>query len=373
MAEALRQVFPDLQSVPHYDTVDRLLRTIPVADWEALVADRITTILRKHGVQQYLVDQRWVVAVDGTQKFGRRQRFADEALRARRSDGDSHYRVYVLEAVLVTGQGLTLPLMTEFAENLVGAGEDPKQDCEQKAFHRLARRLKQWFPRRRLLLVLDGLYPNGPVMALCGQYHWDFMIVLPRASLSSVWDDVAGLLALDTQDEQYRAHPWGDRDQVFRWANDIEYVYRSPAGAIRRQRVHVALCQETWGGGAGQPQRTLWAWVSGQRLTRDNIVARCNRAGRHRWAIEAEFLVEKRHGDHFEHAFSYHWTALKGWHYLMKLAHLLNVLTLWSEAGSDLLKRRGYRDTIRFLRETWTGRWLTPAFLRAHCLGALAP
>jgi len=263
--------------------------------------------------------------------------------------------------------------MTEFAENRVGADEDTKQDGEQKAFRRLARRLKQWFPRRRLVLVLDGLYPNGPVMALCRQHHGDFMMVLPRDCLPSVWDEVAGLIALDTDDEQYATYHWGDRDQTFRWVNGIDYAYRGPSGNTLRQWVHVALCQETWVDADGRPQRALWAWISGRRLDPDHIVARCNRAGRHRWAIEAEFLIEKRYGDHFEHAYSYDWTALKGWHYLMKLAHLLNVFTLWSQVGSDLLKRRGYRDTIRFLRETWTGRWLSPEFLQARCLGSLAP
>ncbi len=372
LAEALRQVFPDIQSIPHYDTVERLLRAIPVEDWEALLHDRITTLLRKHAVQQYLVDHRWVVALDGTQKFARHQRFADQALRRRVSDDATLYQVYLLEAVLVTGPGVTLPLLTEFVENLGDAQENTKQDCEQKAFRRLAQRLKQWFPRSRLLLVMDGLYPNGPVMALCRQYRWDFMIVLPRDCLPSVWDEVAGLIALDTEDARYRTHRWGHRAQAFRWVNDIEYTYRA-AGRALRTVVHVALCQETWVDADGCPHRALWAWISGQPLNADNIQDRCNRAGRHRWAIETEFLVEKRYGDHFEHAFSYDWQALKGWHYLMKLAHLLNVLTLWSPVGSDLLKRRGYRDTIRFLRETWSGRWLSPAFLQTHRIGALAP
>ena len=43
------------------------------------------------------------------------------------------YRVYELEAVLVTGQGF-LPLMTEFADNPEGADEDTKQDCEPKVW-----------------------------------------------------------------------------------------------------------------------------------------------------------------------------------------------------------------------------------------------
>lgn len=38
--------------------------------------------------------------------------------------------------------------------------------------------------------------------------------------------------------------------------------------------------------------------------------------------------IEGIHGDHYEHAFSYDWTSLKGWHYLMRIAHFLNVLTL---------------------------------------------
>ena len=156
LAQALQEVFPDLDSIPHFDTVERLLRGIPDDTWEDLLRDRIETLLRKHTVRQYLVSHAWVVAVDGTQKFARHQPFADEALRQQISETDTRFRVYVLEAVLVAANGFALPLLTEFAENAPNAPPDTKQDCELKAFRRLARRLKQWFPRRRLLLVLDG-------------------------------------------------------------------------------------------------------------------------------------------------------------------------------------------------------------------------
>lgn len=313
-----------------------------------------------------------MVAGDGTQKFTRHQPFAAEALQPRVSETETRYRVYVVEAVLVAGDGLTLPLVTEFAENPPETSPNQTQDSEVKAFHRLARKLKQWFPRRRLLVVMDGLYPHGPVMAVCRQYHWDYMIVLPRDVLRSVWEEVDGLRRLDTQGEARREHSWGDRRQVFTWVNAIGYEW-TPAtgGSPRTTRVHVALCEETWMDAAGVAHQTTWAWVSGQPLTLDHIVARCNRAGRHRWAIEAEFLVEKRHGDHYEHAYSYDWQALKGWHYLMKLAHLLNVLTLWLAVGQTLLRYRGYRETLHFLRDTWTHRWLSPAFLHAHAVGPL--
>jgi hypothetical protein len=153
----------------------------------------------------------------------------------------------------------------------------------------------------------------------------------------------------------------------------IDDPSRAATGQLIHHLVHVALCQETWRDGEGQFHPALWAWLSSQPLNANNVIAHCNRAGRHRWAIEAEFFVDKRHGDHFEQAFSYEWTALKSWHSLMQLARLLNVPTVWSDIGATCVHRYGYRDAIRFLRETWTGRWLAPALLRASYIGSLDP
>jgi hypothetical protein len=67
-------------------------------------------------------------------------------------------------------------------------------------------------------------------------------------------------------------------------------------------------------------------WLSSQRLDPYNIHERCNLGARQRWGIETSLLVEKRQGYHYEHAFSYTWNAMKGYHYLMRLAHLVNAL-----------------------------------------------
>ena len=71
-------------------------------------------------------------------------------------NGKTLYYHNVLEAKLVTPNGFALSLMTEFIEN---PGENPtKQDCELKAFYRLAQRLKKQFPRLPILLTMDGLF-----------------------------------------------------------------------------------------------------------------------------------------------------------------------------------------------------------------------
>ena len=61
---------------------------------------------------------------------------------------------------------MVIPLLSEFLEYEHGDMENNKQDCEQRAFKRLAERLKTYFPRLPLLLLLDGLYANGPITDL---------------------------------------------------------------------------------------------------------------------------------------------------------------------------------------------------------------
>ena len=164
---------------------------------------------------------------------------------------------------------------------------------------------------------------------------------LPRASLVRVGEGVDGLRQMDTAGEQRRVYRWGECAPGFTWVNEICYDWIED-GHTKSRRVPVALGHETWVDAQGPTHETDWAWVSGRPRTAENIVPRCNRAGRHRGAIEATFLVETRHGDHFEPAFSDHGTALQGWHDLMTRAPLLNVLTFWTDVGRTLLDTRGY-------------------------------
>ena len=77
-------------------------------------------------------------------------------------------------------------------------------------------------------------------------------------------------------------------------------------------------------------------------------------------SIESGILVEKRHGYCYEHAFSYNWSAMKGYHYLMRLGHFINVLAVYSECLIDIVREFGVRGFIRFVRETLVGPWLAP-------------
>jgi hypothetical protein len=373
LGEALRAVFPDLQDaeVPHLDTVNRLLARIPPEALQQVLTDRIQHLLRQGKLAGFMVRGQYVIALDGMHKLARTFPWTPQALRWRNGGSpEVGYTVYLLEAVLVSPQGVTLPVLVEFCANEPVADEPReqaearKQDCEQKAFQRVAARLKRMFPRLRLLIVADGLYANGPVVALCRRNQWDFMITLKDGSLPAVWTEAEALCRLEP--DNTLTTTWGDRQQIFRWANHIEYVY----GPSNRghQQLHVVICEEHWHEHNQQGEQierhARYAWLSGRPLSAGNLAERCNRAGRHRWDIEEHILAIKRHGYQAAHAFSWNWNAMRNWHCLMLIACLLNTLACYSVALWDLVCARGFAGTIRFLRESYLNPWLDLARLR---------
>ena len=358
----LQALFPELESLPHADTLHRLLQEIEVQALEETHVELLRRWIRNKKFRRYLISQCYPIAIDGTQKLVRNgQWWAEEWLERRRdtADGETVQQyVYVLEANLVFHNGVTLPLLSEFLSYAEGDPDDHKQDCERNAFYRLAARLKAYFPRLPILLLLDGLYPNGPLMALCRQYHWQFMIVLPDKCLPSVWEEVE---ALKPRLPHHRKHQhWHGRQQQFGWVNDIIYSYE---GDRKSLRVHVVGCEETWQevdpeSGELIDKQTQHVWLSSQRLDPYNVHERCNLGARQRWGIETSLLVEKCQGYHSEHAFSYTWNAMKGYHYLMRLAHLINALALATKRVASQVRTLGVQAFLRWVRESCAHRWL---------------
>jgi len=362
----LRRLFPDLEELPHHDTLARLLSRIDVAEIEQAHLDMIRQLIRGKKFRGYLIGGCYPVAIDGTQKFMRAECWDQECLERKAGskkeqdpEPDKQYYVYVLEANLAFQNGMVIPLLSEVLSASEGDSQRNKQDCELKAFQRLARRLKQCFSHLPIMVLLDGLYPNGPVMELCRQHHWDFMIVLQDDSLPSVWEEIKGLK--DLQSENRLPYKWGDRRQHFWWVNDIEYRYGR--NDSRQQILHGVVCEESWEELAeGSTQRVTktsrHAWISSEPLNRRTVHERCNLGARHRWGIENNFLVEKHHGYQYEHCFSTDWKALRGYHYLMQLGHLINVLAQHTAVLAKIVRQFGVRGLLQLLGETVAGPWL---------------
>lgn len=370
--ENLKSLFPELEDTPHHDTLKRVLSEIDVSGIEGLHLELIRKWIRNKKFRRHLVNNCYPVAMDGTQKMARSWLWDEQCLQRTINKGQegerTQYYVYVLQASLAFGGGMSIPLMSEFLCHSEGDSERSKQDCELKAFHRLAARLKEAFPALPVMLLLDGLYANGPVMALCRRHKWQYMIVLKDKGLPSVMEEFESLAELEP--EQRHARTWGDRRQVFKWANGIEYAFE--ANGRRRELVHVVECLERWqeiGRGAEVVEMTSrHVWLSSEPLDRWNVHERCNLGARHRWSIETGFLVEKHHGYQYEHCFSYDWNAMKGYHYLMQLGHMFNIMARHCEKLAKIVKETGVRGLIRLVRETIASPWLDRAWITKQLL-----
>ena len=152
-------------------------------------------------------------------------------------------------------------------------------------------KLKSYFPSLKFMLLLDGLYANGPAMEQCKKSGWQYMIVLQDSSLKSVWEEF--YLLKDMQSDNRYSMIWNGRRQKFCWVNDIEYTYENNKSV----KVHVVVCEETWNEVNSETaeieeKHSRHVWISSEPLHFGNIHKRCNLAARYRWGIEDSFNLD---------------------------------------------------------------------------------
>ena len=139
----------------------------------------------------------------------------------------------------------------------------------------------------------------------------------------------------------------------------------------KKQIVNVVVCEETWEEVSADSTRIIkkksrHAWISFKPLNKNNLNERCNLAARHRWNIEAGILVEKHHGYHYEHLFAYDWQAMKGYHYLMRIGHMINILVLYSERLAKTIRNLTMTGFIGFVFNTLRGSWLDSSRIKKY-------
>ena len=311
-----------VESCPHGDTVNTLYSRLDPAQVQEVVTSMVETLIRKKILYRYrLLDHYFMIAIDGTGRLTFPERHCAHCM-TQTHNGKTTYYHPVLEAKLVTTNGLAFSVMTEFIEN---PGEKPtKQDCELKAFYRLADRLKRRFPRLPICLLLDGLFAGGPTFALCDKHHWKYLVVLTEDDLSSVHQELKALMPL-APENRLTAHIGIQSEirQVFRWMNDISYLDSEK----REHTISVMECLETCPDSKGERKTTRFKWITNLTVKTNNIHILTNQGGRLRWKIENEgFNVQKNGGYALEHAYSRNPTAAKVFYYILQIAHILTQL-----------------------------------------------
>jgi len=346
-----------VERFPHGDTLEATFSNLEADQIQMVVTAMTETLIRKKVLYRYrLLGIYFIVAIDGTGTISFSRRHCPHCL-TRTRNGKTLYYHPVLESKLITSNGFAFSLMTEFIEN--PQDKATKQDCELKAFYRLAERLKTRFPRLPILLSMDGLFAGGPTFDLCQGYGWKFMIVLKDDDLPSVNEEFDALSKLQPENRLvWRTGKEAQIKQVLRWVDDIAYV-----DSLKKEHTLSAIeCLETKSDQEGQKKTTKFKWVTNCHISCKNVTTLSNDGGRIRWKIENEgFNVQKKGGYELEHAYTNHPNSAKVFYLLLQIAHLLAQLLY----KAHLLKRDfpdgfGSAKNLAFrLLEAWRNARMT--------------
>jgi hypothetical protein len=332
--------------VAHGDTLNHFLGHVPPAALHRLRRTMVRRLIRMKALDNGRLFGHFLVVLDGTGQFYFRKKHCAHCL-TKTVDGKTQYYHHVLEAKLVTPSGLAISIGSEFIEN-----SDPKatkQDCELKAFARLAPRLKKDFPQLLLCLCMDGLYANGTALSICEQNRWKYFITFKEGSMPAVWKEYRTLLELCPQNRTTHTTDLGAR-QTFAWVEDLEYVDEQN----RRQRFNAFQCHQQDG-----QDKKLFAWLTNFTIRPQNVVALGNRGGRCRWKIENEgFNIQKNGGFNLEHAYGTGERQIKNYYVLLQIAHMiLQLIERGSLLGADCKRLFGsIRNLARRLAESLRNR-----------------
>ncbi len=232
-----------------------------------------------------------VLAGDGTQHFCSGSRSCEHCLTKQHRNGSVTFHHQLLGAVWVQpGEKTVFPIAVE---PIVRQDGNEKNDCELNAAKRLVPQIRQVMPVERLLLTLDALYANGPLIRLLMEHRISFLIGIKEGFVPIQAERLA-------DEGKLKEISWESNGRVcaVRFANDLilngqnqdlsvnylEYIEADPQSGER-------LFYSTW--------------ITDIPIDENNAVEMVGVA-RSRWKIENEtFNTLKNQGYHLEHNYGH--------------------------------------------------------------------
>lgn len=369
--ENLKKIFSDIETIPHADTLARILENIGPREIERVHISMIKDLIKKKKFQKLLVQGCIPISIDGTQKLYRQGLLQNEQWCERKvgnsESEDKQQYIYVLEADITLKNGLIIPLMTEYLyrDNNKMDEDEGKQDCETTAFERLAERLKKYFPRLKIMILMDAMFATQPVMGILHDNRWEYVIRLPKRKLT----DFAKIINAkrDSRTELPNQPYFRKRRQSFYWENDINYGYEW------QLNINLVACFEEYESvnqktGEVETRYSEHAWISSVAATIDNVHELLNLGARKQGLIEDSINTEKNRGYHYKHAFSYDWNAMQGFHYLMRLAHAINSISEFTKKLKKYIKELGCSATLKMIKDTLFNPWLSLSWYKSQAM-----
>ena len=293
----------------------------------------IRSLIRKRTFENArFLGKYWPVIIDATGLFYFKEKHGEHCLKKTINKGTPEEKTYyfhtVLEAKIVLGEHLVVSLATEFIEN--EKEEVLKQDCERKAFKRLAEKIKASYPRLPICILGDSLYACAPVFQICEQNKWPYLIRFKDGSIPTLAQEYQSIPGMGENERAVRRevkqYPGKPEEMI---KNEVKWVSELDHQAHQLTVFSLAIEKDS-------KEKGTFQWLTNLKVT-PNTVWEFVETGRKRWLIENEgFNSQKNHRYDIEHANSLDNTAMKNHYLLTQIADLL--LQLYEHGISGLRK-----------------------------------
>ena len=347
-----------LNEIPHCDTINDVFEKVKVEEIEEIIKDIITKLIRGKILTKFLVrDKYYHIIVDGTGLATSRKRYNKNCLVKNKTDKNGNkyqeYSTYVLEAKLVVGN-MVFSIGSEFVENsnnknfihrkiskykklekkTYNKKEDKrknlsyqkyKQDCEIKAFERLAKKIKKNYPRLNILISGDALYANQKVIDICMKNKWKYIIRLKEGAIPTLYKEFEKIVSEENE------------------CNVDKYEFVTKI-AYKDYETNVIRYKD---------KETEFTYMTDLPITNKNIESSII-VGRKRWKIENEgFNIQKNGTFDIGHLYSKNAVAIKVHYLMIQIAHIIRQLV---ENGSIELKSQKLKikEISQLIKKTLT-------------------
>lgn len=267
----------------------------------------------------------------------------------KRTRGDKTWYLHCdLVASFIAPNGLQIPLLFHRIRARPEWGqlgeERWKQECELTAFPILLKELKRQFPRLRMCIHLDALYPTDANFTLLEELGMGYSIVRKAKVLKTVGEDCKGLrvfckpVQVDTEDRCFKIH------QSIRFFNDLSYrehnlsIIELDETAKRKSSKRFAKIKS---------KETHWEWIVHQHLSRATVGKVATRS-RIRWKQENLFNDLQHRGFAIYHDFNRAPAAQLVRTFLILIAYAICSILTYSRLGRSIFSKG---MTISFMME----------------------
>ena len=336
--------------LPIMDSVHVFLKGLSPQALENLKQLLVSKLIEKRVLDKFRFLSGFIVAIDGTGVYSFDYEPFNGCPYKTSKNGKKSWQVYVLEAKIVCSNQFSLSIATEWLQN--SDNIDEKQDCEQKAFVRLAQKLKELYPRLPMIIAADSLYPNNTVFDICQKNGWNFILTFKEGCLKSVWEEVLLLYPLKNKENLQtripRKDPVGWIEEKSMFINKIEYK-KHLLNWLEYEKKYTLQ----------EENLVRFVHITDIAVDKDNVWD-ISFHGRLRWKIENEgFNTQKNGGYGLQHKYCRkNLVAMQNYYQLLQIAHLINQLVELLQKVKEGLKLSGmtklslWEDVIALLRKT---------------------